>query len=158
MLKQHDLKSIKILSRLSEEMLEKIEKITAVVSYGKDQHIFKEREHAESLYAVIEGRVGLEISLNSGAPFLVKCIYPGKAFGISSVVDSEKRATICHARALEHTIVYRWKGSDLEALFKQDFEQGYHFMRSVGKILKTRLEFQRVQLVEGLYNEQLKSA
>lgn len=73
-------------------------------------------------------------------------------------MDSEKRATICHAKALENCKVFRIKGGDLEALFDLNSDQGYIFMRNVGKILKTRLEFQRVQLVEGLYNEQLRSA
>jgi len=88
---------------------------------------------------------------------LIKCIYPGKVFGISSVVDTDRRATICHAKALEDSTIFRFKGEDLEALFNLNFEQGYIFMRNVGKVLKTRLEIQRVQLVEGLYNDRLET-
>ena len=151
---QHDLRSVLMLTGLSDETLEKIDKITTVLSYDKGKYIFKERDRAEYLYAVIEGRVCLEITINSDCPFIVKCIYPGKVFGISSVVDTDKRATICHAKAVEDTKVFCWKGADLEAIFEQDYRQGYIFMRSVGKILKNRLEVQRVQLVEGLYNDQ----
>jgi CRP-like cAMP-binding protein len=151
---QHDLKSVLMLTPLNDETLKKIDKITTVLSYDKGRYIFKERDRAEYLYAVIQGRVCLEININSDCPFIVKCIYPGKAFGISSVVDTEKRATVCHAKAVEPTKVFRWKGADLEAIFEQDYQQGYVFMRTVGKILKNRLEVQRVQLVEGLYNDQ----
>jgi len=151
---QHDLKSVIIFSAMNDETIKKIEKLTTILSYDKDRYIFKERDRAEYLYAVIEGRVCLEININSDRPFIVKCVYPGKVFGISSVVDTDKRATICHAKAVENTKVFRWKGADLEAIFEQDYQQGYIFMRSVGKILKNRLEVQRVQLVEGLYNDQ----
>ena len=154
----NDLRSVKILSNLSDDMIEKIGDHTSIMQFKKGQYIFKERDCAEYLYGVIEGKVGLEINVQTGQPFIVKCIFPGKVFGISSVVDTEKRATICHAKALDDTKVFRWKGSDLEALFETDYEQGYLFMQKVGKILKTRLEFQRVQLVEGLYNEQCQTA
>lgn len=148
-----DLKSAKMFNGLSENTLKKIEEITSVISYSKGSYIFKERDHAEYLYSVVEGRVGLEININSQVPYMIKCIYPGKAFGISAVVDTEKRATICHAKAVENSKVLRTKGIDLETLFNHDYEQGYIFMRNVGKVLKVRLEIQRVQLVEGLYNE-----
>ena len=143
---------------LSDEIIKKIEEITSVVSYGEGDYIFKERDHAEYLYFVIEGKIGLEINVHSQLTFMIKCIFPGKAFGISAVVDAEKRATVCHAKALEDAKAFRIKGDDLEALFNLDYEQGYIFMRNVGKVLKTRLEIQRVQLVQGLYNEQLSSA
>lgn len=151
---QHSLKSVHMLNGLNEKTLEKIEKITTVLSYEKGNYIFKERDRAEYLYAVIEGRVCLEITINSDCPFIVKCIYPGKVFGISAVVDTDKRATVCHAKAVENTRVLRWKGTDLETIFEEDYRQGYIFVRNVGKVLKNRLEVQRVQLVEGLYNDQ----
>lgn len=154
----HDLKSAKMFSNLSDDILKKIEEITVVESYPKGRYIFKERDHAENLYSIIAGKIGLEINLISRHPFLIKCLYPGEVFGISSVVDTKRRATVCHARALEDAKVFRMRGMDLEALFNFNFEQGYIFMRNVGEVLKNRLEIQRVQLVEGLYNEQLKSA
>lgn len=151
---QHNLKSVIMLAGLKDEILEKIDKITTVLSYDKGNYIFKERDRAEHLYAVIEGRVCLEITVNSDCPFIVKCVYPGKVFGISAVVDTDKRATVCHAKAVENTKVFRWKGTELEAIFEGDYHQGYIFMQTVGKVLKNRLEVQRVQLVEGLYNDQ----
>ena len=157
MLKLNDLRSAEMFAGLSDEIIKKIEEITSVVSYGEGDYIFKERDHAEYLYLVIEGKIGLEINVHSQLTFLIKCIFPGKAFGISAVVDAEKRATVCHAKALEDAKVFRIKGDDLEALFNLNHEQGYIFMRNVGKVLKNRLEIQRVQLVQGLYNEQLSS-
>lgn len=45
----------------------------------------------ENLYAVIEGRVCLEITLNSDCPFIVECICPGKVLGLCAAVDSDQR-------------------------------------------------------------------
>ena len=152
------LRAVSILSGLSEEMLHQIRLMTSVISYPQGSYLFKERDKARFLFAVIKGKVGLEITCNSSLPCIVQRIYPNKVFGISSVADTRKRATVCHAKALEATEVFRWRGRDLASLFESDYEQAYIFMRNVCKVLKNRLEIQRVQFIEGIYGERLKSA
>jgi hypothetical protein len=49
-------------------------------------------------------------------------ILPGRAFGISSVVDTERRTNISDARACHTTSALCWKSNDLEKLFYSDFE------------------------------------
>lgn len=157
---RHDerLRHINILSGLSEEALQKIRSISSIITYPKGSYIFKERQKARYLFAVIKGKVGLEVNCNSSQPCIVKHIYPNKVFGISSVTDTQKRATVCHAKALETTEVVRWSGRDMEALFETDYDQAFIFMRNVCKVLKNRLMIQRTQMAKKIYSDQAKSA
>ena len=151
MIKISDLKSIKMLSNLSEPMLKKIMNITVIKEFGSNERIFREGEYAERLYAVFTGKVALEIDIQSDAALRVKDIYPGRVFGISSVVDTERRTYISAARTLQDTTVFCWKSSDLEKLFYNDYELGFLFMRNVARVLKMRLQIKRAQMGQELY-------
>lgn len=148
-----DLQSIKVLTDLSESKLKKIEKISSVVTIKEGDFVFKENEYADYLFSVISGRVVLELAINSSTRCRVKDVFPGETFGISSVVDTGKRTYIADGIAIQDSRAFRWKGSDLEKLFYDDYETGYLFMRNVGKILKNRLNYTRAQLVAGIYGE-----
>ena len=55
-----ELKSIILLSHLTDSMLEKLTDITMTAEHKAGDYIFKEGEYARYLYAVIDGKVGLE--------------------------------------------------------------------------------------------------
>jgi len=153
-----DLQSIRILSDLNETQLKKIEKITSVVTFKEGDYIFRENDYAEYLYAVISGKVSLELAIDSSNRCRVKDVFPGETCGISSVVDTGMRTYIAEGIAVKDSRMFRWQGSDLEKLFYQDYETGFIVMRNIGKILKKRLQYTRAQLVSGLYATQSQSA
>lgn len=146
MIQISDLKSIKMLSNLNDSMLKKIMNITVIQDFGPDEYIIKEGHYAEYLYAVFTGKVALEIDVHCDAAVRLKDIYPGRVFGISSVVDTNRRTYISDARTLQSSSLFCWKSSDLEKLFYNDFEMGFMFMRNAGRVLKKRLHNNRVQL------------
>jgi CRP-like cAMP-binding protein len=150
MIDMNDLRSVKILWNLSDAMLEKIKSITVIKKFKKNDYILKEGDYAEFLYAVIDGKVVLEIKIHDDHPIRIKDISRDRSFGISSVADADNRTYIADARAIEDTTVFCWKSSDLEKLFFQDYEMGFLFMRNVGKILKNRLVAKRAQLSQEL--------
>jgi len=150
MLEMNDLRSLKMLATCDERKLNKIKEITYTRKYKQGQYIFRDGQYAEYLFALVEGRVSLEISIDSSHPYRIKDVYPGRAFGISSVVDTEKRKYIADARTLQDSKVLCWNSNALEKLFYSDYELGFVFMRGVGKILKERLENKRAQLVDAL--------
>ena len=153
-----DLQSIKVLSDLKEDKLKKIEKISSVVSFKVGDVVFRENDYADYLFSVISGRVALELSINSSNRCRVKDVFAGETFGISSVVDTGQRTYIADGIAVQDSQMFRWRGSDLEKLFYEDYETGFLFMRNVGKILKNRLNYTRAQLVAGLYGTSTRSA
>ena len=138
-----DLQTIKIFGDMQESILKKIEAITNVDTFQAGEVLFKENDYAEYLYALAEGRVVLELSINSAKRYRMKDIFPGEAFGISAVVDTSKRTYIADAVAIEKCRVLRWNAGQLEKLFYEDNEMGFLFMRNVSKVLKDRLQVSR---------------
>lgn len=145
-----DLQTIKVFADLKDPLLKKIEAITNLETFQHGDLLFKENQYADYLYAVVDGKVALELTINSSRRCRIKDIFPGEAFGISSIVDTGMRTYIADAIAVENSKVFRWNGSQLEKLFYEDYELGFIFMRNVGKILKNRLQYSRAQLAADL--------
>ena len=144
------LQSIKILSDLKESTLKKIEAIARIETYKKGHCIFKENDYADKLYSLIEGKISLEVSINSTAQCRIKDVFPTESFGISSIVDTGTHTYIASAIAVQDCKVFSWQGDQLEKLFYEDKELGFLFMRNAAKILKKRLYYTRAQLAEGM--------
>ena len=146
MTRPSELKSIVLLGYLKDDMLTKVAGITQEVEYKAGDLIFKEGDYAEYLHAVKEGNVSLEVDKDSSRTIRIQNISTNTMFGISSMVDTEQRICISHARALTDVTVFRWKASGLEKLFYEDYELGFLFMKRVAKILKTRWQTTNAQL------------
>jgi len=143
-----DLKSINMLSYLNDSMLENLVKITSINEYRAGDYIFNEGDYAKSLYAVIDGKVGLEIEKNSSTRILIDNITKGMTLGFSALVDTEEKSYTTSAKALTDTKLFIWKTADLETLFYQDYEMGFLFMKRIAKIVKTRLQIRNVQFLD----------
>ena len=143
-----DLKSINMLSYLSDSMLENLATITSINEYRAGAYIFNEGDDAKSLYSVIDGKVGLDIEKNSSTRILIDNITNGMMLGFSALVDTEEKSYTTSAKALTDTKLFTWKTEDLETLFSQDYEMGFLFMKGIAKIVKTRLQIRNVQFLD----------
>ena len=143
-----DLKSINMLSYLSDSMLENLATITSINEYRAGDYIFNEGDDAKSLYSVINGKVGLEIEKNSSTRILIDNITNGMMLGFSALVDTEEKSYTTSAKVLTDTKLLTWKAADLETLFSQDYEMGFLFMKGIAKIVKTRLQIRNVQFLD----------
>jgi len=143
-----DLKSINMLSYLNDSMLENLATITSINEYRAGDYIFNEGDDAKSLYAVIDGKVGLEIEKNSSTRILIDNITKGMMLGFSALVDTEEKSYTTSAKALTDTKLFIWETEDLETLFSQDYEMGFLFMKRIAKIVKTRLQIRNIQFLD----------
>ena len=143
-----DLKSIIMLSDLNGAMLEKMLKVTKKTTYSAGEYIFKEGDYAEYLYAVLTGKVGLELQKDTSTLVMINTITRGYAFGFSAVVDTEDRKYISHAKALSNVSLLKWCVEDLRKLFHKDCEMGYLLMKRIAKIAKKRLQVRNAQFLE----------
>ena len=148
----HGLKSILLFGYLKPDMLNKIERITKLVEYKTGQYLYREGDVAEHLYAVIEGRVVLEISQHSSSKIRIAHIPPQHTFGIECLIDTRARQCITDARAIADLKVFRWRSADLERLFYLDYELGFIFMKRLSKILKTRIVANDARLASSFVN------
>ena len=128
--------------------LENLVKITNINEYRAGDYIFNEGDDAESLYAVIDGKVGLEMEKNSSTRILIDNITQGMMLGFSALVDTEEKSYTTSARVLTDTKLFVWKAEDLETLFSQDYKMGFLFIKRIAKIVKTRLQIRNVQFLD----------
>jgi CRP-like cAMP-binding protein len=143
-----DLRSVVILSTLKDPMLRKIAEVTLVTEHGANSYIFKEGDYAKYLFAVIEGKVGLELEKSDGTTIMMDTVIRGRVFGFSALVDAEVKQYTTHARALTDVKLYVWDGAELERLFHQDYELGFLFMKSIAKTTKNRLQVRNLQFLD----------
>jgi CRP/FNR family cyclic AMP-dependent transcriptional regulator len=148
MLEMEDLKSIIMLSDLNDAMLKQILKTTKKTEYSSGEYIFKEGDYAEYLYAVLNGKVALELQKNSGTLVMMNTITRGYAFGFSALVDTEQKKYISNAKALTDVNLLKWSVEDLRKLFHKDYEIGYLLIKRIAKIAKKRLQLRNAQFLE----------
>jgi CRP-like cAMP-binding protein len=148
MINFNEFKSIIMLNHLEDSMLEKLSRITSIVEYKSGDYIFNEGENAQNLYAVIEGKVRLEIDKKHITRISINDIVQGMVFGFSALIDTEKKKYTTYAKALTDVKLFKWEAPNLETLFNQDFEMGFLFMKEIAKIIKTRLQIRNVQFLD----------
>lgn len=144
----NQLRSVRVLSYLNDEMLQKIEPITTIMEFKAGEFIFKEGEYAEHLYAILQGEVGLETEKNPSKLILVTKLSCGRTLGFSAVLDTEHRKYLGYAKAMTDTKLFAWKGAELERLFVQDYELGFLIMRRIANTIHKRLDVTKTQLVD----------
>jgi CRP-like cAMP-binding protein len=143
-----ELKSIILLSHLTDPMLEKLTDITMTAEYKAGDYIFREGEYARYLYAIIDGKVGLELEKTANTTVLIDTVGRGRTLGFSALVDTEQKKYTTHAKAMVDTKMFLWDVAELEQLFYQDYEMGYLFMKRIAKIAKTRLQIRNMQFLD----------
>jgi CRP/FNR family transcriptional regulator, cyclic AMP receptor protein len=148
MLEIEDLKSIIMLSDLNDAMLEKMLKATKKTDYSSGEYIFKEGDYSEYLYALLNGKVGLELQKDTNTVVMINTITRGYTFGFSALVDTEQKKYISHAKALTDVNLLKWSVEDLRKLFHEDLEMGYLLMKRIARIAKKRLQIRNAQFLD----------
>lgn len=136
MVEIEELKSVLLLTYLKDAMLKKVAEIAQTRAYQSGDYIFREGDDTDSLYAICEGKVGLEIEKNSSTRVLVDTLPKGRTFGFSALVDTEEKKYTLSAKAMAETKVFIWKAEDLETLFHQNQNSGY--LRFLGILFITK--------------------
>ncbi len=145
----NELKTVMMLTYLSDPMLEKISRITSFVKLNAGEYVFRQDEYAKNLWAVKKGRVGLQFEKTPTQHVWVTELTPGMTFGISSMVDIEPKKYIGTTKAITDLELFKWTASDLNTLFYEDFEMGYIVMKRLTKILIARLQIKNIQFSGG---------
>jgi len=130
---------LKAVSMIAEE--EDVESGTIVVREG---------DSAADLYFLTKGGLDLfytvseEFKPETAREFFIEEINPGEILGISTLI--EPRVFTASARASADSHLIRIDGKSLQALFDEDKDLAFIFMRQVAKTAMERLHATRVQL------------
>jgi CRP/FNR family cyclic AMP-dependent transcriptional regulator len=86
------LKSVPLFSRLGEQSLDAILRLTRRKRFRKDEVIFHEKEAGDSLFVILHGRVKVAIFGDDGKEVTLSILTDGDFFGELSIIDLEPRS------------------------------------------------------------------
>lgn len=131
-----------LLRGLNEDELAQIAAITHKATYSPGDLICIEREEANRLFILCQGRVQLHIQLRSPLEppggLTIEEVEPGRIFGWSSLV--KQRRFTASARALDPVTVMYIDADDLNVLFDQNAHIGFVVMKQLAEVIASRLQ------------------
>jgi CRP-like cAMP-binding protein len=145
------LRSIPWFSQLPEEQLAALAAIGTERSLPAGAVVHSEDNVADTVYVILEGRVGVRISLR---PFIksrqlcLDVLQTGELFGWSALVPPHKLtgSAVC----LMDVRLIAWEREPLRAALEKDPVLGYRFMSLLSEVVATRLRDARMQLIQEL--------
>ncbi len=143
MVELDDLRRIKILESLSDEMLGQISTVAQLKDFEAGTILFRRNEKLEYFYLVLSGNVALEVESSEGGTMTLAQVLPGNSFGISTFIPGTRSSAT--AQCLERCRLIILPGKEVLDLFEQDGHLGYTFMLQVMRIFKSRMT-QRTRL------------
>lgn len=153
----NDLKSTPIFKGIEETYLKKLANLGQEAVYARGHIIFREGEEAKALYILRDGRVSLDMSIDTGQgqgvhQATVDIAKKGTAFGWSALIEPYKYTLT--ATSLEPVSLFVFEAEKLRYLLDSDVNLGYQVMKKMAKLIALRLEHTRNLLLSerGLSN------
>ena len=151
------LQKIPWLQELKAEHIRKIEAMSTVRHVKAGESIFREGDTHESVYVVIEGRVGLEMFVPHRGKVRFYTADPWEIFGWSSVTPNVGVRTAGATAVLDGSVL-KIDAAKLGAACDEDHDLGYLVMRRLARVVAGRLMVTRLQLLDMFANPETKNA
>lgn len=134
MVKIEDLKKIKLLNSLSDDLLEIIVPEAHLSIYNTDTVLFNTDEDIDTFYMLIMGQVALKVALSPDVDIILDTIQSGASFGVASLVPGTNAAST--AVCQEPCEVIKLSSKKMTELFKKHDELGYQVMLRLARHYK----------------------
>ncbi len=151
-----ELKRIPWFRELREEHVQKIASISRIRRVKAGEIIFREGDTHESVYIVLEGRVGLEMFVPHRGKVRFYTAETWEVFGWSSVTPNVHLRT-AGATAVLDGAVLRIDAEKLNEACEEDHTLGYLVMRRLARVVAGRLLVTRLQLLDMFANPETRN-
>lgn len=141
---------------LKPEHVRKVAEISRICPVKAGESLFREGDKQESVYIVLQGRVGLEMFVPHHGKVRFYTAEMWEIFGWSSFTPNIRQRT-AGAVAVVDSIVLR---TDADALYRacdEDHDLGYLVMRRLANVVAARLLVTRLQLLDMFANPETKN-
>lgn len=136
---------VEILKGLKKQDRQKLRNLGRIEHYGTNIVIFTEGAEARKFYMVEEGRLSVESQICRGMRFPISIVYPGQAFGWSTLVQPHVyTATVM---ALSNTRLIAIERKPLLSMLEAEPSIGFTLMQNVASIVASRLRTVELALV-----------
>jgi CRP-like cAMP-binding protein len=131
------LKNVAIFKDLDDAELGEIADVCREENFVSGEYIFREGEHGNRLYLIVEGDVRISRDVPGSGEEALAILKPGALFGEMAVFDRSERST--HAISNGGTKVLTITRPDFEMLLDFNREMAHKVLWSVTRLLSTRL-------------------
>jgi CRP/FNR family cyclic AMP-dependent transcriptional regulator len=131
------LKNVAIFKNLDDAELGEVADVCRVEEFVSGEYIFREGEHGNRLYLIVEGDVRISRDVPGSGEEALAILKPGALFGEMAVFDRSERST--HAISNGGTKVLTITRPDFEMLLDFNRELAYKVLWSVTRLLSGRL-------------------
>jgi CRP/FNR family cyclic AMP-dependent transcriptional regulator len=131
---EHILSSINIFSDLSDNELEKLQKVFKPRNYLKNSMIILEEEYGDLVFVVKTGTIKITRVNDEGKEVILALLGPGEIFGELAILDGEARSA--NALAQENCQLLAINKEDFLDILKHNFSISYSLMCELAKRLR----------------------
>jgi len=115
--------------------------------WSTGQFIFREGDHDDWLYLILEGLVAVEINVPTRGRIMILTVGPDEFLGWSSAVPVIKKKT-ASARATDMTYAVAFNSAALRTACEQDHDLGFEVYQRLTGVIASRLTATRMQLLD----------
>ena len=139
------------------EHLKKIAEISHLQKIKSGEVLFREGDHADYLYIVIEGRVGLDLFIPHRGKVRINTVEMWDLFGWSGVTPHIHQRTAGATAVIDGRVI-GIDSAKLRDACEEDHDLGYIVMRRLMNIVASRLMVTRLQLIDMFASPEEKNA
>lgn len=131
------LKQVVIFRDLDDAELSQIAEVCKEESFNPGEFIFREGEHGNRLYLIVNGDVRISRDVPGSGEEALAVLKAGAMFGEMAVFDRSQRST--HAISNGGTVTLTISRADFEMLLDFNREMAYKVLWAVVRVLSSRL-------------------
>ena len=136
----------RLFADLSEDHLATIAGCATIAHFAEGEYIFREGEAADTFYVLRSGTVALETHVPGRGPARLMTLHDDDVLGWSWLFPPYRWHL--DARALAPVRALGFDGTCLRQKSVEDHELGYELMRRFAKVIVSRLQATRMQLLD----------
>ncbi|XZE56814.1 Crp/Fnr family transcriptional regulator [Planctomycetaceae bacterium SH139] len=140
------LRRLPVLVDCCEDDLEALAEVGELKSFPRGTVLFSEGEQHEQLYFLCDGSIQLDMETTGHGRRSILSVGAGDLLAWSALVGEAVMTTTATVTEPVEAVVFA--GPTLTTLLESNPKLGYHFMRSVSKMLSRRLLATRLQLLD----------
>lgn len=132
-LRQHHL-----LSELSDEQLEKIQRSARLLQLADGEHLFEQGQQAERFYQVVSGQIKLYRVSLEGSERVIEVVQPGQSFA-EAVIFMEQRCYPLNAEAIGKTELLAFDSATFLKILSESKDACFKLLADMSRRLHHRL-------------------
>ena len=131
---------------LAPEHLQVLLSCACMSTLNEGEYLFREGDGSSRFYAVIDGRVALELHVPGRGPVVLQTLGAGELIGWSWLVPPFRKQF--DARAVQKCRLVQVEGDKVRTECQRDSNLGYALLSRVSQVMSQRLQATLLQLVD----------